>query len=73
VLDGRQVHHRHLIIGIPAGTVQGLFPATVSSLTQNIRKMGVRMGMVFTIIIIIIIIIVIVMLSRTDGARRGRF
>ena len=30
--------------------MQGLFPATLASLTTNLKKMGVRIGMVFSII-----------------------
>lgn len=35
--------------GVAAGGVQSLFPAGLSSLTTDLRKAGVRMGMVFTI------------------------
>lgn len=35
--------------GIAAGAIQGLFPAGLSSLTTDLRKAGVRMGMVCTI------------------------
>lgn len=33
-----------------AAGIQGLFPATLSSLTANLKKMGVRIGMVFSIV-----------------------
>lgn len=36
--------------GIFAAGIQGLFPATLSSLTPDLRKAGVRMGMVFTVV-----------------------
>jgi MFS family permease len=36
--------------GFVAGGVQSLFPAALSSLTTDVRKAGVRMGMVFTIV-----------------------
>lgn len=36
--------------GSVAGGVQSLFPAALSSLTTDLRKAGVRMGMVFTIV-----------------------
>ncbi|KAK3319866.1 major facilitator superfamily domain-containing protein [Cercophora scortea] len=35
--------------GIAAGAIQSLFPAGLTSLTTDLRKAGVRMGMVFTI------------------------
>ncbi|KAJ9133393.1 Riboflavin transporter MCH5 [Pleurostoma richardsiae] len=35
--------------GIAAGGIQSLFPAGLSSLTTDLRRAGVRMGMVFTI------------------------
>ncbi|KAK3936846.1 major facilitator superfamily domain-containing protein [Diplogelasinospora grovesii] len=35
--------------GAAAGGIQSLFPAGLSSLTTDMKKMGVRMGMVFTI------------------------
>lgn len=35
--------------GMVAGGIQSLFPAGLSSLTTDMRKAGVRMGMVFTI------------------------
>ena len=35
--------------GIGGAGIQGLFPATLSSLTKDLRKAGVRMGMVFSI------------------------
>ena len=39
-----------LVYGFFGAGIQGLFPATLSSLTKDLRKTGVRMGMVFTII-----------------------
>ncbi|KAK4235358.1 hypothetical protein C8A03DRAFT_36790 [Achaetomium macrosporum] len=36
--------------GMAAGGIQSLFPAGLSSLTTDLRKSGVRMGMVFTIV-----------------------
>jgi MFS family permease len=36
--------------GMAAGGIQSLFPAALSSLTTDLRKAGVRMGMVFTIV-----------------------
>ncbi|KAL8671883.1 MAG: hypothetical protein Q9168_003636 [Polycauliona sp. 1 TL-2023] len=34
--------------GLSAAGIQSLFPATVSSLTTDLKKAGVRMGMIFT-------------------------
>lgn len=39
-----------VIYGIVAAAIQSLFPATLSSLTTNLRMQGTRMGMVFTIV-----------------------
>lgn len=36
--------------GIAAAGIQSLFPAGLSSLTTDMRRMGVRMGMTFTIV-----------------------
>ena len=36
--------------GTAAGGIQSLFPAGLTSLTTDLRKAGVRMGMVFTIV-----------------------
>ncbi|KAL2166128.1 hypothetical protein VTG60DRAFT_3267 [Thermothelomyces hinnuleus] len=36
--------------GTVAGGIQSLFPAGLSSLTTDVRKAGVRMGMIFTIV-----------------------
>jgi MFS family permease len=36
--------------GMAAGGIQSLFPAGISSLTTDLRKAGVRMGMIFTIV-----------------------
>ncbi|KAK1701647.1 uncharacterized protein BDZ83DRAFT_595973, partial [Colletotrichum acutatum] len=38
------------LLGIFGATVQGLFPAALSSLTTDLQKAGTRMGMVYTII-----------------------
>ncbi|KAG9247481.1 major facilitator superfamily domain-containing protein [Calycina marina] len=39
-----------IVYGIVGAAIQSLFPATLSSLTTNLRMMGTRMGMVFTIV-----------------------
>ena len=39
-----------VIYGLFAAGIQSLFPATLSSLTTDLKKMGVRIGMVFTVI-----------------------
>jgi MFS family permease len=39
-----------VIYGIIGAAIQSLFPATLSSLTADLRKAGVRMGQVFTIV-----------------------
>ena len=39
-----------LFYGLFVAGIQSLFPATLSSLTSDIKKTGVRMGMVFTVI-----------------------
>ncbi|KAI9748721.1 MAG: hypothetical protein M4579_007139 [Chaenotheca gracillima] len=39
-----------VIYGLFAAGIQSLFPATLSSLTTDLRKAGVRMGMVFSIV-----------------------
>lgn len=36
--------------GIASGGVQSLFPAALSSLTEDTQKIGVRIGMIFTIV-----------------------
>ncbi len=36
--------------GVFAAGVQGLFPAALSFLTDDLRRLGVRMGMVFSIV-----------------------
>ena len=36
--------------GIAAGAIQGVFPATLTSLTTDISKTGVRMGMGFSVV-----------------------
>ena len=38
-----------ILYGICSNAVQTLFPSTLSSLTKDLTKMGVRVGMVFTI------------------------
>lgn len=39
-----------VIYGLFAAGIQSLFPATLSSLTTDLKKAGVRMGMVFSVI-----------------------
>ncbi|KAH9229074.1 hypothetical protein K456DRAFT_1923736 [Colletotrichum gloeosporioides 23] len=39
-----------VVYGIFGATVQGLFPAALSSLTTDLRKAGTRMGMVYSIV-----------------------
>ena len=39
-----------VLYGIAAAGIQSLFPAALSLLTADLRKLGVRMGMVFTIV-----------------------
>ncbi|RDW73651.1 hypothetical protein BP5796_07093 [Coleophoma crateriformis] len=39
-----------VVYGIFGAAIQSLFPATLASLTSDLRKAGVRMGMVFTIV-----------------------
>jgi MFS family permease len=39
-----------VLYGIVGATIQTLFPATLSSLTPDLRMAGTRMGMVFTIL-----------------------
>ena len=39
-----------VIYGLFAAGIQSLFPATLSSLTTDLRKAGVRMGMVFSVV-----------------------
>lgn len=39
-----------VIYGLFAAAIQALFPATLSSLTTDLKKAGVRMGMVFSVI-----------------------
>jgi len=38
-----------ILYGLCSNAVQTLFPSTLSSLTKDLTKMGVRVGMVFTI------------------------
>lgn len=38
------------LYGLSAAGIQSLFPATLSSLTTDLKKAGVRMGMVFTVV-----------------------
>lgn len=39
-----------VVYGMVAAAIQSLFPATLSSLTTDLRMQGTRMGMVFTIV-----------------------
>lgn len=39
-----------IIYGIIAAGIQSLFPAALALLTPDLRKLGVRMGMIFTIV-----------------------
>lgn len=39
-----------VVYGIAGASVQGLFPATLSSLTTDLSKAGTRMGQVFTVV-----------------------
>ncbi len=39
-----------VVYGISGAAIQSLFPATLSSLTTDLRMAGVRMGQVFTIV-----------------------
>lgn len=39
-----------VLYGIAAAAIQSLFPAALSFLTADLRRLGVRMGMVFTIV-----------------------
>ncbi len=39
-----------IIYGLFAAGIQSLFPATLSSLTDDLKKAGVRMGMVFSVV-----------------------
>jgi MFS family permease len=39
-----------VIYGLVGAGIQSLFPAALSFLTTDLRKLGVRMGMVFTIV-----------------------
>ncbi|MCJ1442327.1 MAG: hypothetical protein MMC23_002821 [Stictis urceolatum] len=39
-----------IVYGLFAAGIQSLFPSTLSSLTTDMKKMGVRMGMVFSVI-----------------------
>jgi len=39
-----------VIYGLFAAGIQSLFPATLSSLTTDLKKMGVRMGMAFSVV-----------------------
>ena len=39
-----------VIYGLFAAGIQSLFPATLTSLTTDIKKAGVRMGMVFSVV-----------------------
>lgn len=39
-----------VIYGLFASGIQSLFPATLSSLTTDLKKSGIRMGMVFSVV-----------------------
>jgi MFS family permease len=39
-----------VVYGLFASSIQALFPATLSSLTIDLKKAGVRMGMVFSVV-----------------------
>lgn len=39
-----------VVYGLVGAAIQSLFPATLSSLTTNLKMMGTRMGMVFSIV-----------------------
>jgi MFS family permease len=39
-----------VVYGISGACIQGLFPATLSTFTTDLRKSGVRMGQVFTVV-----------------------
>ncbi|KAL8683798.1 MAG: hypothetical protein Q9186_000286 [Xanthomendoza sp. 1 TL-2023] len=39
-----------VLYGLSAAGIQSLFPATLTSLTTDLRKTGVRMGMIFTVV-----------------------
>ena len=39
-----------VVYGLFAAGIQSLFPATLSSLTTDLKKAGVRIGMVFTVV-----------------------
>lgn len=38
------------VYGLVAAGIQSLFPATLSTLTEDVKKMGVRMGMVLSVV-----------------------
>src|SRR5258706_368652 len=50
VTDQRGVIIFDVIYGIVLASAQGMFPPSLGSLTTDMTKMGVRMGMVFTIV-----------------------
>ena len=39
-----------VVYGIAASGIQSLFPATLASLTEDMSKVGVRIGMTFTVV-----------------------
>ena len=39
-----------VVYGLLAAGIQSLFPATLSSFTTDLKKAGVRMGMVFSVV-----------------------
>ena len=49
LVRGITVRSRSVIGNIGAG-IQSLFPATLSTLTTDLQKVGVRMGLVFTLV-----------------------
>ncbi|USP77609.1 hypothetical protein yc1106_04883 [Curvularia clavata] len=59
-----------VVYGIVGNGVQGMFPATLSSLTTDLKKSGVRMGMIFTIVSFSVLTgppIAGVLITRNDG------
>lgn len=50
VRDGGSMYAWTVVYGFFAAGVQSLFPAALSFLTTDLRRIGVRMGMVFTIV-----------------------
>jgi len=50
VVDSAGLYAWSVFYGMVGGGIQGLFPAGLSSLTDDPRKQGTRIGMVFTIV-----------------------